>query len=440
MARKQPEQGFVFTRDMIEASDRVPAMLSDYRLKSWQSYQEQSFPSSKDEAWRRTSLSGLDFTGLKLPNGKTLEGMPEKATGEVLTDTIIGENTKAVLFPTGVEIKLSAESKKAGLIIESLLDAAEGHPELLSKVLGKVILPSDGKFAAAAAAFATQGLFIYVPKGIQLNDPIFSISHAPWQNTAHFYQILVYLEEGSSLTYFHESISPDGDSEPSLAAENIEIFVGQNANLKFIELQSFGKKVWSFGHQKAIIERDGYLEWDISALGSFLTKHFISVDLVGNGAEGRVTGLFFANQDQHLTYNTLQRHMAPRTTSDLLFKGALNGNSRSVWRGMIYVAPGARHIDGYQANRNLVLDQNSRADSIPGLEILNNDVRCTHGSTVGKIDQEQLFYLLSRGIPREQAEQLIIQGFFDEIFSRYDQPIIKDRLWQLIQKKLNVKK
>ncbi len=435
MARKQPERGFVFTRDMIDESESIPVMLRDYRSKSWQAYQEQSFPTNKDEAWRRTSLSGLDFKGLQLPNGKPLGDLPD-ISGKILTADVIGKNSQATMSPAGVDVKLSAKSKKAGLIFESLLDAAEKHPDLVAKVLGKVISPSDGKFAAAAAAFGKHGIFVYLPKGVHLEDPIFSISFAPWEKTAHFYQILVYLEEGSSLTYLHESLSPEGNSEPSLAAENIEIFVGQNAKLNFTELQSFGDKVWSFGHQKAIIERDGNLEWEIGALGSSLTKHFISVDLVGKGAEGRVAGLFFAGQNQHLTYNTLQRHLAPRTTSDLLFKGVLNGKSRSVWRGMIYVAPGARHIDGYQANRNLVLDRNARSDSIPGLEILNNDVRCTHGSTIGKIDQEQLFYLLSRGIPREDAEQLIIQGFFDEIFLRYSVPEIKDRLWQLIQMKL----
>jgi len=435
MARKQPERGFVFTKDMIEQADSIPAILRDFRSKSWQAYQEQSFPTIKDEAWRRTSLSGLDFSVLQLPNGKPSGDITE-LSGKVLTDDVIGKNTRAILSPAGVDIKLSAKSKKAGLIIESLVEASERYPDLVSKVLGKVISPSDGKFAAAAAAFAKHGLFIYVPKGVQLDESIFSISSAPWLKTAHFYQILVYLEEGSSLTYFHESLSPEGKSESSLAAENIEIIVGKNANLKFIELQSYGDQVWSFGHHKAIIEKDGYLDWAIGALGSSLTKHFISVDLIGKGAEGRVAGLFFADKNQHLTYNTLQRHLAPRTTSDLLFKGALTGKSRSVWRGMIYVAPGAQHIDGYQANRNLVLDQNARSDSIPGLEILNNDVRCTHGSTVGKIDQEQLFYLLSRGIPKKDAEQLIIQGFFDEVFSRYDVPEIKDQMWQFIQMKL----
>jgi Fe-S cluster assembly protein SufD len=221
-----------------------------------------------------------------------------------------------------------------------------------------------------------------------------------------------------------------------LTGEILEIYVGPRANLQVTELQNFGKQVWSFGHKKAKVEGDGKLEWEIGALGSKLTKHFVSVDLVGKGAEGRVSGMFYADQEQHISYNTLQRHLAPFTTSDLLFKGALNGKSRSVWRGMIYVAEGAQHIDGYQANRTLVLDPESRTDSIPGLEILNNDVRCTHGSTVGKIDEEQLFYLLSRGIPRVEAEQLVVQGFFSDILKRFSIPVVGEKLWERIQDRL----
>ncbi|HDD55291.1 MAG TPA: SufD family Fe-S cluster assembly protein, partial [Chloroflexi bacterium] len=177
-------------------------------------------------------------------------------------------------------------------------------------------------------------------------------------------------------------------------------------------------------------------QWGIGALGSKLTKHFVSVDLVGKGAEGRVSGMFFADQEQHLSYNTLQRHLAPWTTSDLLFRGALNGKSRSVWRGMIYVAEGAQHVDGYQANRNLVLDPGARSDSIPGLEILNDDVRCTHGSTIGKIDEDQLFYLLSRGLPRVEAEQLVVQGFFDDILKRFSISAVGENLWERIRDRL----
>ena len=322
------------------------------------------------------------------------------------------------------------------MIFTSIEKAAEDHPEIIKKILGKVISPQEGIFAAATGAFATRGIFIYVPKGVTVEESLFGIAFAGGEGTAHFFHTLIYLEEGASLNYLQETISPFDQKEASLTGENLEIIVGPNAHLKITELQNYNDKTWSFGHKKAQVERDGNLEWEIGALGSALSKHFISIDLVGQGAEGRVSGLFYAEEDQHLSFNTLQRHLAPRTTSDLLFKGALTGKSRSVWRGMIYVAPGAQHIDGYQANRNLVLDPDARTDSIPGLEILNNDVRCTHGSTVGKIDEEQLFYLLSRGIPRKEAEQLVIQGFFEDILSRFSVREVGEQLWSTIKNRL----
>jgi Fe-S cluster assembly protein SufD len=306
----------------------------------------------------------------------------------------------------------------------------------VEKVLGQVVSPAEGKFAALTGAFASQGIFIYVPKDLLVKDPLFGITFAPWEKTAHFFQTLIYLDQGSSLTYIQESLSPEKQSQAALTGENVEVFVGQNARLKLSEVQTYGNQVWSFAHKKALVDQDGFLEWEIGALGAALSKHFVTVDLIGQGAEGRVSGLLFADQKQHISYNTLQRHLAPNTTSDLLFKGALTGKSRTVWRGMIYAAPGAEHIDGYQANRNLLLNRDARSDSIPGLEILNNNVRCTHGSTVGKIDPEQIFYLLSRGIPREQAEELIIQGFFGEILSRYSIPQIGERLWDKIKHRL----
>jgi Fe-S cluster assembly protein SufD len=184
------------------------------------------------------------------------------------------------------------------------------------------------------------------------------------------------------------------------------------------------------------VDNDGSLEWIFGAMGSRLTKNFSDVDLVGSGATGRMSGFYFTDGNQHLDHDTQQNHLAPNTTSDLLFKGALLGESRSVWQGMIYVAPGAMKTDGYQANRNLVLSRKAHADSIPGLEILADDVRCTHGATVGKIDGEQVFYLLSRGIPQKEAERLIVEGFFDPIMQRIPFEGVRNRFQQAIHSKM----
>lgn len=436
MARIDPNKNLPFTREMTQLDQDLPAVLKEYRAASWEAVQEIPLPTTKDEDWRRTPLARFDFNTVEIANGKYSQVPPAIPQQAILSDAITSGKPLALLQASGIRFENTSLLENQGVIFSSLLDAARDHPELVEKVLGKVVSPREGLFAAAAGAFSHQGIFLYVPKGVVLEEPVFGLAISPGGKTAHFFQTVIYLEEGSEANYLQETLSLPGSDTPSLAGENLEAVVGPNAKLQITELENYGKDVWSFGHKRAKVERDGRLEWEIGALGAHLSKHFVTLDLTGTGAEGRVSGILFTDGDQHLTYNTMQRHLAPRTTSDLLFKGALKGSSRTVWRGMIYVAEGARFIDGYQANRNLVLDEDSRSDSIPGLEILNNDVRCTHGSTVGKIDQEELFYLLSRGIPRDQAEQLIIQGFFNDIVERFSIPEVGEVFWDRIKNRL----
>jgi Fe-S cluster assembly protein SufD len=216
----------------------------------------------------------------------------------------------------------------------------------------------------------------------------------------------------------------------------IEIHVGDGAHLRFVELQSFGENIWNFMHERVRVEGNGEVEWIFGAFGSKLTKNFSELDLAGTGSTGKMSGFYFSQHEQHLDYDTQQNHLAPHTTSDLLFKGALLDQSHSVWQGMIYVAKNAAKTDGYQANRNLVLSEGARADSIPGLEILTDDVRCTHGATVGKVDAEQLFYLESRGLSKEDAEMMIVEGFFDPIMQRIPFEGVKKRFQLAINQKM----
>ena len=294
----------------------------------------------------------------------------------------------------------------------------------------------ESKFSALAAAMSHLGIFVYIPEGVQVELPLHSIFWGPGTNLAYFSHILVCLEKGAYLTYVHEAASHSESSGSTLHTGIVEIFVGQEANLRFVELQSWGEHVWNFSHERAQIERDANLDWTFGAIGSHLTKNFSDIDLIGQGAMGRMSGFYFTDGVQHLDHDTQQNHLAPHTTSDLLFKGALKGNSRSVWQGMIYVAPGAQKTDGYQANRNLVLSRAARADSIPGLEILADDVRCTHGATVGKIDRDQIFYLRSRGIPYADAERLIVEGFFDPIMQRIPFEGVRTRFQEAIIHKM----
>jgi Fe-S cluster assembly protein SufD len=408
-----PAKKFTFSQDQVS----VTGVLASYHHNAWEIFNRLLLPVMTEEAWRRTDLRELPAESVYLPsNGayKDLTNAPEELLKPLTSDKPGGQ---VIILPGGENLVLNQDLNKQGVIFTSLRTAELEYPELVGRLVGQTVRPEEGKFAALAGALGQNGVVLYVPKGVQVDQPLNSLFWGPGVNIAHLSHILVFLDEGASATYIHEAASPD-ESGPALHAGIVEIKVSDNASLRFVELQSWGRHVWNFSHERISVGRNGNLDWIFGAIGSHLTKNFSELDLVGEGATGRMSGFYFTDGDQHLDHDTQQNHLAPHTTSDLLFKGALKGHSRSVWQGMIYVAVGAEKTDGYQANRNLILSPNARADSIPGLEILADDVRCTHGATVGKLEQEPLFYLKSRGIPDKDAERLLVEGFFDPIMQR----------------------
>ena len=409
--------------------------LASYRTQAWEAFKHLSLPKATEEAWRRTDLRNLPVDSFVLPNSnlpKDLPVVPEDLLKPLVADQHGGQ---IVLKPGGAEIDLDEKIAKQGVIFTDLRTAQEEHPELVARILGEVVKPEEGKFAALAGALSQNGILLYVPKNVQVTQPLHSILWGPGA-FAHISHLLVLVDEGASVTYVHESASPTEAGIDTLHAGIVEIKVEQAASLKFVELQSWGKHVWNFSHERARLERDANMDWIFGAIGSHLTKNFTEIDLAGQGSTGRMSGFYFTDGTQHLDHDTQQNHFAPNTTSDLLFKGALTGKSRSVWQGMIYVAPGAQKTDGYQANRNLILSDQARADSIPGLEILADDVRCTHGATVGKMEAEPLFYLKSRGIPQKEAERLVVEGFFDPIMQRIPFEGVRERFQAAILQKM----
>ncbi len=420
---------FSFTNEMVPTD-----ALAEYRRKAWEVYNRLPIPASPDEAWRRTDLRTLPADTFALPAKgafRDLAPVPEQLLKPLVADRHGGQ---VILLPGGSRASLDPNLVRENVFFTDMRTAMLENPKLVARMIGELVRPEDGKFAALAGALSQNGVVLYVPKGVTIEEPLNSLFWGPGSGLAHISHILVWVDEGASVTYVHESASPE-ESAASMHAGIVEIKVGDGANLKFVELQSWGRHVWNFSHERLSVGRDAKVDWIFGAVGSHLTKTFSTLDLVGEGATGRMSGFYFANGDQHLDHDTQQNHLAPHTTSDLLFKGALKGNSRSVWQGMIYVAPEAQKTDGYQANRNLILSQGARADSIPGLEILADDVRCTHGATVGKLEQEPLFYLKTRGIPEREAERLIVEGFFDPIMQRIPFEGVRERFQEAIHEK-----
>jgi Fe-S cluster assembly protein SufD len=250
-----------------------------------------------------------------------------------------------------------------------------------------------------------------------------------------FWRLLVVAEEGSRFSLIEEYVS----GSPDLAAYSnaaVELFVEQGAKLEYVSLQNYSAATWHFATHHARVERDAELDWVAGGFGSRRGKVRIQNDLAGPGATSRVTGAYFADGTQHLDYDTFQEHIAPNTTSDFAFKGALRDEASVVWRGMIRVEKDAQKTNAYQENRNLLLSEQAHADSIPGLEILANDVRCTHGATLSQVDRDQLFYAMARGLTRADAERLIVRGFFQDVLDRIELAPVREALAEALEARI----
>jgi Fe-S cluster assembly protein SufD len=391
-------------------------------------------PALSDEAWRRTDIRGLHWRErgtLAAPDEVKLEDVPAELRAPLIGDAQGG----LIVHVDGklAHTELNDELAEQGVIFADLTTAAREYPDLVSKYLHQQPAPPDSeKIATLHAALWTHGVFLYVPAGVQLELPLHSIDYAPSEDTT-LSHILFVLGENATATYLHESSSPTHEDAQTLHVGATELFAGDGANLNYVALQNWGDHVFDISTQRASVGRDGQLDWIAGTLGSRLTKAFMELDLNGQGSWGRMSGMYFTHDRQHLDLDTQQNHNAPNTTSDLLFKGALRDDSRVVWQGMILVQPGAQKTDGFQANRNLVLDNNARADSIPGLEIEADDVRCTHAATIGRLDDEQLFYLNTRGLPYADAVRLVVGGFFQPIMDRIPFEGVRERLQASIE-------
>ncbi len=428
------------TRVDVEAlSDlhQEPRWLRDRRLAAWELYETLPMPTTSDEAWRRTDYRRIRWPEagrLLTPDGRAdLDVIPAHHYAPLLGDQQGG--LVAFVDANLATAQLADALAEQGVIFTDLHTAVRDAGDLVqAHLMTRAVLPEDGKFAALHAALWTHGVFLYVPRGRSVALPLHSVFYpvSPGLTLGH---ILIVLEDGAEVTYMHEYASPTLEAHSAFVGAT-EFLLGEGANLRYVALQNWGDNMYEFSHQRARVGRDGNLDWVNGTMGGRLTKVFMELDLDGEGSSGRMSGFYFADGAQLMDHDTQQNHNAPHTTSDLLFKGALTDRARSVWQGMIVVRPGAQKTDGFQANRNLILSKEARADSIPGLEIQADDVRCTHAATLSKLDEEPIFYLMSRGLPRREAEKLAVDGFFQPIMDRIPFEGVRERLQAAIEAKL----
>jgi Fe-S cluster assembly protein SufD len=341
---------------------------------------------------------------------------------------------QGLFSPEDAIVPGDGEPAAGGAIIAPLRVALERHADVVGRHFGTVVRPSY--FTALNADQWTDGTLVYVPRNVKVEAPIVITTVQDKPGTALHHRTLVVLDEGAEAEVWDQVVSShDGEAVVNGA---VELVVGQNATLHYIGAQNVNEKTWVFGGQRAIVGRDAQLEWTTLAFGGANGKVFLETTLDGQGSHAKVTGAYATHGRQHVDYDTLQEHAAPDTVSDLAFRGLISGRSSAVWRGMIKVDPGAQRTDAFQEARNLLLGKKAHADAIPGLEILADDVRCTHAAAIAQIDPEQIFYLRSRGLSKTASERLVVEGFLGALVERYDAGPIRTALASALEDRLSV--
>jgi Fe-S cluster assembly protein SufD len=339
--------------------------------------------------------------------------------------------------------ELAEELIEEGVIFTDMSTAVREHPELVQEYfMTECVAPSGGKFPALNGAFWQGGAFIYVPKEVEIDQPFQVVIALEGKGTAIFPHTLIVAERFATVTCIEETVSqPEAelsadDSGQSLNNGVVEIFAGDGAQVRYVEVQRWGNDVFNFNTKRSVHRPDSLVVWETGQLGGRLTKTYVDSVLTGNGSAAEFNGVYFMNEKQHVDLDTLTHHIGLSTGGDLLLKGALRDQARAVFQGMIKIDTSGQQTNSYLKNENLLLSDRARADSIPSLEIDANDVRASHGATVSRIDEEYIFYLQSRGIPRSTAVRMIVEGFFSSVFDRMGQERVREKLTAAVSAKI----
>jgi Fe-S cluster assembly protein SufD len=429
-----------FSREAVEALShwkQEPEWVRQARLAAWETYEQLPMPKRTDEEWRRTDTRTLKLDVLRpfvSENGATV---PAGIAG---LGSDGGANAGAVVQRDAsiVDVTVSDELAAQGVIFCDLDTAVRDHADLFRQYFMTEAVPVGfGKFEALHAAFWQGGIFLYVPKGVQVELPFRSFVQAVEPGSALFTHTLVVLEEGAE-AFVVDSYNSETQERQAFTSGVVELIIREDAKLRYVQVQDWGRHTWNIMTERAVLGDDSTLNSLHVTLGAKFSKSSIGSHLRGENSLAEMLGIFFGDGDQFFDHHTWQLHESPHATSDLEFKGAVKGTARSVYSGLIKVFEGAQKTDAYQQNRNLVLSRGARADSIPNLEIGANDVRCTHGATISQVEDEHLFYLQARGIERSEAQKLIVEGFFRPVIDRIPVEEIQGFLESAIARKVGI--
>jgi Fe-S cluster assembly protein SufD len=420
-----------FNRDSFEAHNTSgAAWLREWRRAAWDEYEATPLPTTQLEDWRYTDPAKLHWHDVALASVADHSTVPSSAAAWLKRPDGTGRVLHVGSHIVGIE--LTDELKARGVILADLARAAHDYNGLVRQQLGRALTRDAGKFAALNGAFWSAGVYLYVPRGVRVEQPIRVLRHVGEGGVAYFPRTLIVLEEGSHVSVVEEFESPDLPA-PAFSCAATEVIAGPAASIQYVALQRWGRNVHHLATQRTLAGRDADVDTLVVNLGGSVARVDLAASLEGPGARSDMLALYFGRDDQHFDHNTRQEHRVPHASSDLLYKGALTDRSRAVFRGLIKVYPKAQRTDAYQTNRNLILSPRAEAVSLPNLEIEADDVRCSHAATVGQLDAEELFYIMSRGISRADAERLVVFGFLGEVLDRLPLPVLVDELRSAIE-------
>ena len=405
-----------FDEHAIAELPEVAGFTGELRLRALAEFEAMPIPSQETEEWRYTDLSDFDLDFIPFSPG----GGPEAVNrhGLLQATGVVGERAGLQIQRNSevISTQLVAGLADEGVVFGDLDLAAATHPDLVERHLHSLVPTDRSKFLALHGAFRTGGTFLHVPDGLEIELPLQTLTYLDADGGAVFPHTLIVVGKHASVTFIDRYVSPDLTRAFSDAVT--EIVVGDGARVRYASIQDWGSGVTHLGVQRARVGRDAEIRTLAIGFGADLSRAEAETILAEPGGFSEMLGIFFADGEQHFDHRTLQDHVAPNCQSDLLYKGALRDHSRAVYSGWVHVRPDAQKTNAMQTSRNIVLSEHAKADAIPNLEIEANDVRCGHAASVGPVDEETVFYLQSRGIPREDAERLIVSGFFQEVLDR----------------------
>jgi Fe-S cluster assembly protein SufD len=432
---ESPQSPRAILSDSFEArSPELPAWFREQQRAAWAKFDSLPYPNRKDQPWRFSNVKALDFSrynfGAPLSQAERDEIL-DRSTGitEVAGRLIFADDQ--LLRRDPLPQKLLA----AGVLLKPLERAIIEHEDLFRRHF--MVQPAtlgSAKFAALHEAFVTSGTFVYVPRGVEVELPIEIFQWLHGENASVFPHTLLIADELAKVTVIEHFQSAHPDRAGFSCGVN-DLVVGRGAKVNYICAQNWNQQTLAIQINTTTVERDASgLSLNVHLGGAYSRFESLS-RLIGEGARSDLLSVSVADNAQEFDSRTLQDHMSPQTTSDLLYKNALNDRARNTFGGLIRVEPHAHFTDAYQTVRNLLLSDDAEANSMPGLEILADNVKCSHGATSGQLGEDEMFYLLSRGIPAPVAKQLLVSGFLNEVVDRLDHPAITGHIHELIEAK-----